>query len=90
MTHPLLRAIACGIVLGLLAAELSTWPRLTLRRLCAATALVACLCGLVWFAMQGSTYAAAQAAYGGQRYTRAEAEAIRGANLDSLPDSEFR
>jgi hypothetical protein len=65
------------------------WRQFSLWHLFALVALVACLIGLVRLAIQGATYAAAQSSYGGRRYTREEAESIRGENSDFLSDSEF-
>jgi hypothetical protein len=89
MDHPLFLVVAIGVVLGLIVAVLATWRRYRLTSLFALIALAACLFGLVRVVVNASRYAAAEAAYGGRRYTREEAEAIRGENLDFLPDSEF-
>ncbi len=87
--NPAVLVALLGIVLGLIIAVLSSWRQFRLRSLLALIALVACLFGLVRTASHAAYYAAAESAYGGRRYTREEAEVIRGENLDILPDSEF-
>lgn len=89
MNHPLLLTLLCGIVIGLTIAVLSYRQELRLWRLFALMTLVGCLIGLVRAILEESRYAAAQSAYGGRRFTRHEAESIRGERMDMLPDSEF-
>jgi hypothetical protein len=72
---------------------MSAGPRFSLKRLFLWVTLVGLLCGgCVAFAnaFREAYLGAERSAYGGRRFTRAEAEAISNRPLVNLPDSEFR
>ena len=77
------------VVFCLILAVLAYRRQFRLWRLFALIALVGCLIALGRVAVQAARYAAVQSAYGGRRYTREQAESIRGKDVDILPDSEF-
>jgi hypothetical protein len=82
-------AILLGIVVGLILAFPLRRP-FRLWQLLALIALVGCLFALGRAAIHAARYAAAQSAYGGRRFTRGQAESLRGdKSPDILPDSEF-
>jgi hypothetical protein len=68
-------------------------PTFTLKRLFLVVTVAGLFCGgCVGFlrALREAQLAAERSAYGGQRLTRSEAEAISKRPLINLPDSEFR
>jgi hypothetical protein len=85
----LLLPVLCGIALGLILSVLSSWRRFHLRNLLILIALVSFLMGAFRMMIHEARYAAIQSSFGGRRFTRDEAEAVRGEKLRMLPDSEF-